>query len=397
MRNMIAKQRAHSVVSLFSGCGGLDLGFMWAGYNIIWANDNSPEAVKTYKENLGNHILLGNIKELDLDQVPDCEIIIGGPPCQSFSLVGKRDPKDPRGNLIWNFYEIVKVKRPVIFLMENVTGLKTAKDSRGVNVLSELLRLFNDLGYSVNYFILNAADYGVPQRRRRIFIVGNRDGQQMPLPEPTHTHDLSRQPLIGQRQPWITCRDALDDLSTPYTDSDIGHYEKAPDCTYQQLMRAKNGSTVRNHQMPYMSETDLKIIRAVPIGGNYMDVPDDIATQRIMNFKKTGGRTTTYGRMDPSKPAYTLNTHFSRPNVGCNIHYREDRLITIREGMRIQSFPDRFVVYSTSKRGTYEQVGNAVPPLLAQAVARHLLPFLKDRNGTNRESNTSYAYTRKGI
>jgi len=397
VRNVVTGQGAHSVVSLFSGCGGLDLGFIWAGYNIIWANDSSPNAVQTYKENLGDHILLGDIKKLNLDQVPDCEIIIGGPPCQAFSLVGKRDPEDPRGNLVWNFYEVVEMKRPKVFLMENVTGLKAAKDSEGVSVLPELLRLFNNLGYSVNYFILNAADYGVPQRRRRIFIVGNRDGQQIPIPEPTHTHDLSRQPFIGQRQHWITCRDALDDLSTPRTDSDAGHYKKVPDCTYQELMRAENNDTVRNHQMPYMSETDLKIIRAVPVGGNYMDVPDDIATQRIKNFKKTGGRTTTYGRMDPSKPTYTLNTHFSRPNVGCNIHYREDRLITIREGMRIQSFPDRFVVYSTSKRGAYEQVGNAVPPLLAQAIARHLLGFLKDHHGTNRKSSTDHAPTRKGI
>jgi len=395
--NMITEQKAHSVVSLFSGCGGLDIGFAWAGYNIIWANDTSPEAVKTYKENLGDHILLGDIKELGLDQVPDCEIIIGGPPCQAFSLVGKRDPKDPRGNLLWNFYEVVKAKKPVIFLMENVTGLKAAKDSEGVSVLPELLRLFNDLGYSVSCFILNAADYGVPQRRRRLFIVGNRDGQQIPIPEPTHTHDLSRQPLIGKRKLWITCRDALDDLSTPHTDSDIGYYRNSPDCAYQKIMRVGNGDIVRNHQMPYMSETDMKIIRVVPVGGNYMDVPDDIATQRIKNFKKTGGRTTTYGRMNPSEPAYTINTHFSRPNVGCNIHYKEDRLITIREGMRIQSFPDRFEVYSTSKRSAYEQVGNAVPPVLAQALASHLLQFLKDHNGTYRESNTSHALTRERI
>lgn len=366
----------YDVVSLFSGCGGLDLGFVWEGYNVVWANDNLSDAVQTYRENVGDHILLDDIKDIDLDSIPKCEVIIGGPPCQAFSLVGKRDPKDPRGNLVWDFLEIIERKRPRIFIMENVTGLKAAHDSKGVQVLPELLKEFEDLGYSVNHIILNAADYGVPQRRRRLFIIGNLEGGQISPPEPTHTHDLTQCHLLRQKEPWVTCRDALDDLSSPDIDSDIGSYTRKPDCAYQAFIRKGNGSTVRNHQMPYMSETDMKIIKAVPIGGNYMDVPDDIATKRIKNFKKTGGRTTTYGRMDPSKPAYTLNTHFSRPNVGCNIHYREDRLITIREGLRIQSFPDWFVVSSTSKRGVYKQVGNAVPPLLAQALARHILNYL---------------------
>lgn len=372
---VVTRKNKHSVVSLFAGCGGLDLGFVWEGYNIVWAKDNFSDAVQTYKENIGDHILLGDIKGVDPDAIPKCDIVIGGPPCQAFSLVGKRDPRDPTGNLVWNFCEVVEQKRPKIFLMENVTGLKAARDTEGARVLPELLRVFSHLGYSVNYFILNAADYGVPQRRRRVFIVGNLEGNQIPIPEPTHTHDLTQRPLLGQKELWVTCRDALDDLSSPSTDSDLGSYRKKPDCDYQVFSRKGNSDGVRNHQMPYMSETDMKIIKAVPVGGNYMDVPDDIATKRIKNFKRTGGRTTTYGRMDPSKPAYTLNTYFSRPNVGCNIHYREDRLITIREGLRIQSFPDWFVVSSTSKRGAYKQVGNAVPPLLAQALARHLLNY----------------------
>ena len=107
-----------------------------------------------------------------------------------------------------------------------------------------------------------------------------------------------------------------------------------------------------------------------------MDVPDNIATTRILNFKKTGGRTTTYGRLDPSMPAYTLNTHFNRPNVGCNIHYRENRLITVREGLRLQSFPDNFELLSKNKRNYYVLVGNAVPPKLGMAWAKHLKQYL---------------------
>jgi DNA (cytosine-5)-methyltransferase 1 len=125
--------------------------------------------------------------------------------------------------------------------------------------------------------------------------------------------------------------------------------------------------------MPYMSAKDLQIIEAVRPGGNYMDVPDDIATKRILHFKETGGRTTTYGRLDRDCPSYTLNSYFSRPNVGCNIHYQQDRLITVREGLRLQSFPDSFTVLSTSRRSEYIQVGNAVPPLLAASIAEEVL------------------------
>lgn len=373
---MVARKNNSRVVSLFSGCGGLDLGFIWTGYRIVWANDNYPDAVETYKENIGDHITPEDIKEVDPKTIPDCDIVIGGPPCQSFSLVGKRDPRDPRSNLVLNFYEVVKEKSPEIFLMENVPGLKSARDKSGVQIFPLLLKMFSDLGYCINYFILNAADYGVPQRRKRLFIVGDKNGNYITISGSPHTETPGQAPLLGKREPWITSRQALDDLSPPDIYSDIGHYRKEPDCSYQEFIRGGDRTFVRNHQMPYRSETDLKIIKAVPPGGNYMDVPDEIATERIKNFKRTGGRTTTYGRLDPSKPAYTINTHFSRPNVGCNIHYAEDRLITVREGMRLQSFPDSFVLIHNSRRSAYVQVGNAVPPLLSKAIARHLLNYL---------------------
>lgn len=369
------KNQGPRTLSLFSGCGGLDLGFIKAGYDIVWANDSMTEAVQTYRNNIGDHIIPGDIKNIDPVSLPDCDLVIGGPPCQAFSLVGKRNPKDPRGSLIWNFYEIVKVKRPKVFLLENVTGLKAAKDKRGNTVFYHLIKVFEDLGYSVNHFILNSADYGVPQRRRRLFIVGHSEKKMIKQPEETHTKDQKQTGLFKNKERWVSCKDALDDLSTPDIETDEGHYVKDPDCDYQKTMRKGNGGIFKNHQMPYMSETDIKIIKCVPIGGNYMDVPDDIATKRIKNFKKTGGRTTTYGRMKPDEPSYTLNTHFSRPNVGCNIHYREDRLITVREGMRVQSFPDKFIISHNSKRSAYTQVGNAVPPILGHAIAKHLIKY----------------------
>jgi DNA (cytosine-5)-methyltransferase 1 len=362
------------VLSTFSGCGGLDLGFKNAGYNLVWAIDNLKDAVETYTKNIGDHIVYEDIKKIDHSELPDCDIVIGGPPCQSFSLVGKRDPSDPRGGLIWNYFQIVKEKAPRIFLMENVPGLKSAKDSSGIPVLPELLKSFEDLGYTTNYFILNSADYGVPQLRRRLFIIGSKTNEKIPPPEPTHMKKSLQQSLIYLK-PWVSTRETLDDLPTPRDDNDIAYYTKDPDSDYQRYLRSKKYDLVHNHQMPYMSETDLKIIREIKPGGNYMDVPDAIATTRIKNFKRTGGRTTTYGRLNPSMPSYTLNTHFSRPNVGCNIHYSEDRLLTLREGLRIQSFPDDFKLYCNTKRGAYTIVGNAVPPLLSTAIAKHLVTY----------------------
>jgi len=354
----------------------MDLGFIWAGYEIVWANDSMEDAVTTYRENVSKHIILGDIKSLDPVELPDCDIVIGGPPCQAFSLVGKRDPKDPRGNLIWNFYEVVRVKKPRVFILENVVGLKAAVDKMGKKVFPLIINSFENLGYKINTFILNAADYGVPQRRRRLFIVGHKGGVVITEPEPSHSKGLNQERLFSGKEMWISCKEALDDLSSPKKDTEEGYYVRKPENEYQRIMREGNGSIVRNHMMPRMSETDLKIIRCIPPGGNYRNVPDDIATTRIMKFKRTGGRTTTYGRLKPDEPAYTLNTYFSRPNVGCNIHYREDRLITIREGMRLQSFPDRFIIYHSNARSAYIQVGNAVPPLLALAIAKKVRRYL---------------------
>jgi DNA (cytosine-5)-methyltransferase 1 len=372
----LSTRNKFKVISLFSGCGGLDLGFIWEGYQIIWANDNFVDAIRTYRKNIGNTIIEDDIKKIDTDKIPQGDIVIGGPPCQSFSLVGKRDAKDPRGNLVWNFYEVVESNKPKIFVMENVVGLKSARDKKGTLVLPFLVKCFARLGYTINYFIMNAADYGVPQRRRRLFIIGNKAGIQIPIPEPTHARHQSQTSFLGLKNHWITSKEALDDLSSPSINTDVGYYRKKPDCSYQRFIRFKNKTKVTSHQMPYMSETDLKIIKVVPPGGNYKDIPDSIATTRIKKFKKTGGRTTTYGRLHPTKPAYTINTHFSRPNVGCNIHYREDRLITIREGLRLQSFPDTFNILHGSKRSAYMQVGNAVPPLLAKVLAKHLKKYL---------------------
>lgn len=352
------------VVSLFSGCGGLDFGFKQSGYDIIWANDILKDACETYRFNIGGHIFCGDISKIDKKIIPKADIVIGGPPCQSFSLVGKRNPKDDRSNLVWSYLEVLQRVKPKVFILENVTGLLSAKNLDGSKVLDNLVQAFNELGYTISIFKLNAADFGVPQRRVRVFIVGNKEKNKVIEPQKSHTEES-----------WVTAFEALSDLSDT-TENGIGKYLKMPDGEFQELMRIGQNGKFNLHFTPYASKKDQELMEHIPPGGNYMDVPDEISTKRILNFKRTGGRTTTYGRLSKNNPSYTLNTHFNRLNVGCNIHYEKKRLISLREGLRIQSFPDSFEILSSNKRNYYVQIGNAVPPLLAKAWANHLLSYL---------------------
>src|SRR5690554_1337204 len=365
------KKNKIKVVGLFSGCGGLDLGFKQAGYNIIWANDILKDACETYKLNIGNHIINEDITKINLETIPSADVIIGGPPCQGFSGIGKRDPNDNRSALVYSYLDVVNRIQPKIFLFENVTGIKSSKASDGSKVIDNLKKAFEDIGYHINIYTLNAADYGVPQKRKRVFIIGNKLGTDITAPTQTHFDN------VPDKKQWVSSFEAISDLESPTENGNI-KYKHEPICDYQSLMR-KNSNETTLQIIPYSSPTDKEIIKHVKPGGNYMDIPDEVSTKRIMYFKSTGGRTTTYGRLDPEKPNYTLNTHFNRPNIGCNIHYNENRMITIREGLRFQSFPDDFHLISKTKRNYYVQVGNAVPPLLSKAWAEHLLQYLIEK------------------
>lgn len=357
------------VVSLFSGGGGLDLGFQKSGYDIIWAIDNNENAVSTYKENLGSHIVLGDINSIHIEDIPHGDVVIGGPPCQSFSLAGKRNVEDERGQLVWRYIHIIEHIRPKAFVFENVTGLLSAKNSEGKKIVELLKEAFRNLGYDVEMKVLNSADYGIPQRRKRVLIVGLMDGVEFKFPEPTNGVEGSG------LEPYISVEEALGDLpeSTEGINDSV-MYKTSPQNDYQRKMRSSQ--LVTEHFTPTMSELDRYIISHVKPGGNYMDVPKDVPSERIKRLQRDGGHTTCYGRMLPTMPSYTINTYFNRPNVGCNIHYSEDRLITVREALRLQSFPDSYKIVSKSKQGRNMIVGNAVPPMLAEIIAVELKKYL---------------------
>jgi len=357
-------------MSLFSGGGGLDLGFQKNGFDIVYANDNDKQAVSTYKKNLGTEIVHEDINNINSKELPDVELVVGGPPCQSFSLAGKRDTTDEKGQLVWKYMDIINEIRPKFFVFENVIGLKSAKTERGTKVLEELLTAFDEMGYNVTVETLNSADYGIPQRRKRVFLVGNNIGEVFTFPKPTHNENGTN----GLKR-WVSVEEAIGDLGDATEDGN-SDYLSTPQSDFQKSVQKTNSTEVENHFYPQMSSMDKQIIHHVQPGGNYMDIPDSVPSKRIQKLKKTGGRTTSYGRLLPEKPSYTINTYFNRPNVGCNIHYSKNRLITVREALRLQSFPDSYVINSSTKRGYHTIAGNAVPPLLADKIAKEIKKYI---------------------
>ncbi|MDR2571260.1 MAG: DNA cytosine methyltransferase [Oscillospiraceae bacterium] len=355
-----------NVVSLFSGGGGLDLGFLKAGFKIIWAIDNEKNAVDTYRFNIGNHIKFGDINKVEYSEIPFCDVIIGGPPCQSFSLAGNRKADDKRGHLVWKYIDIIKHIKPRAFLFENVTGLLSARNSNGEKILPLLEATFRNIGYNISSQIIDATEFGIPQRRKRVIIVGLSGNNQFIFPCPTHG-DRST-----SKTPFVTVADAISDLPSASNNENAEiPYDISPMSNYQKVLR-KNATNVTDHFAFSLSDLDKYIISNVKPGGNYMDIPADVPSKRIRRLQKDGGHTTCYGRLLPTVPSYTINTYFNRPNVGCNIHYKEDRLITVREALRLQSFPDSYKIISSSKKGRNLIVGNAVPPQLSFILANTL-------------------------
>jgi DNA (cytosine-5)-methyltransferase 1 len=367
---MIPSKSAYQTISLFSGCGGLDLGFSAAGFDIIWANEIMHDAAQTYQNNCGHSPVVDDIWNI-IESVPQAEIVIGGPPCQAFSLVGKRLENDPRAKLVFAYKQIIERIKPKAFVMENVPGLLASRID-GKSLVDYLAGEYARSGYSITINHLLASDYCVPQRRKRVVMIGTLGART----NFTMITPAAFQKIMGLEKQIlpVSAKDALSDLPPvlPKGNYNAQQYTSRPLSPYAKLMRRNNRQEVTFQTMPTMSKLDLEFVKHIPPGGNYMSIPDSIATKRIKKFKQTGGRTTTYGRLHPDYPAYTITTYFNRPNVGANYHYEFERLITVREALRLQSFPDDFVPFFSNQRNLHIQIGNAVPPLLARAIAESL-------------------------
>lgn len=298
------------IVSLFSGAGGLDLGFTKAGHDIVWANDSFVDAVKTYKNNIGDHIVCTDISLVNVESIPDCDMIIGGFPCQGFSVANtKRSVEDERNALYKQLIRVIVAKKPKYFLAENVKGLLSL--DKGA-VFDMILSDFSRIGYKVKYQILNAANFGVPQTRERVIIVGIREDIDYEYSFPTETHSSKYE---AGKASWLSVGEALSDVPNPDLLNEMPNHE------YSKYKLRFNG---------------------------YI-----------------GHRT-----IDPDKPAPTVTARGDdRGGVVVLHHPNNTRRMTCRELATVQSFPLDYV-FSGTRSSVYRQIGNAVPPQMAYAIAK---------------------------
>ena len=348
-----------TVIDLFAGVGGLSLGFEMEGFDILLANEFDQSIATAYKENhKSTNVVVGDITSLDLSKVfgeyvNKIDVVIGGPPCQGFSQKGKRKTiNDERNFLFKHYVEVVKFVKPKYFVMENVPNLLTAEKGFFLN---EIKGLFKGYGYSIRYGILNAADYGVPQNRRRAIIIGKYLATPPELPLPCKQK--------------VTIWDAISDLA--YLESGEGEFEQeyrnSPKSDYEKKMR-KGSKILYNHMATKHSALALERLSLIPPNAGKEVLPKEHITKSVYSG--------TWSRMKQNDVAVTITTRFDTPSSGKFTHPFLNRAITVREAARLQSFPDTFK-FIGSKMSQMKQVGNAVPPLLARKIARVIMHDIK--------------------
>jgi len=351
------------IVDLFCGCGGLSRGFIDAGYKIILGVDNDEAALITFEANHGDAPVLnldlskGNaVKKIEDVVGEKVDLIVAGPPCQGFSLTGTRSFDDKRNRLYLAVIEAITRLKPEAFLIENVPGLAALY---GGTVKDEIIKRLSSRGYTVSMKVLCAADFGVPQMRRRVFFVGmkNKYGE-FSFPGPTHTPET-----------YVTCLDAIGDLPAleDHLGSEVGSYTSYPRTLYQQLMR-NNSRVLYNHVATKHTEYVKSVIALVPEGGNHKNLPIGVGESRRFNEAWT--------RYHSRKPSKTIDTGHRN-----HFHYRYNRIPTVRENARLQSFTDDFRFFGSMTEQN-RQVGNAVPPILGYHIAKQILICLSRQEAT---------------
>jgi DNA (cytosine-5)-methyltransferase 1 len=389
-RQVFQKQKP-VVLDLFCGAGGLSLGFEMAGYSIGLGVEKEELPWQTHRYNFGGRCHLGNISDISnpgffiqehgLEQV---DVIIGGPPCQGFSRVGRgkirsllRDPvyiHDPRNQHYKDFIRFVEALQPFYFVMENVPDMQYYADEGGL-LLEKALRRFQKAGYTVDWRVLQADHYGVPQTRRRLFVIGNRLGQGILWPEKTHEDSP------------VTVWQAISDLPVVCHGHRQDEMPYRPRCKlndYQRLMRQGADTVLYNHQTRWHNLQDLEAFTWLPEGGKYVDLPGCYKRYRDDIFKDK------YWKLFRDRPSWTIEAHIGKDTYRHIYPSRMSepeppRTISVREAARLQSFPDRFRFFGPFTRQFY-QVGNAVPPLLAKAVAEAILPGVRTGMAAKREA-----------
>lgn len=354
------------VIDLFAGCGGLSLGFVKGGYEIDRAVEFDKTIAETYKNNHPQtDVIVDDIKNIDctgIFKLGDADVIIGGPPCQGFSMAGARIRQgfidDPRNYLFKHYFNVVKTVRPKVFVMENVKGMLTMQDGK---IFEEIIKIFSDPvmldgePYNINYKVVKAVDFGIPQKRERLIIIGTtiKDIDFDKLWDRTVGEIKTIYPTYFEM---VTVQDAIGNMGKPTIDGKIKN--PLPKTDYQKFLSCSD-KYLRNHTQTKHSSLAVDRMKRVGNGENYT----------ALNEKINSVHSGSYGRLCWDEQAPTITTRFDTPAGGRFIHPSEDRTLTPREAARIQSFPDDFVFYG-NRTSICKQIGNAVPPKVSYFLAR---------------------------
>lgn len=392
------------VASLFSGCGGLDLGFIQAGFEVIWANDFFKEAVETYRANIGDHIVYGDITKIPSSDIPnDFDILLGGFPCQGFSVANiKRSMEDERNFLYKELMRLIKDKKPKFFVGENVKGLLSMQKGK---VIEMIVEDFKSLGYKVDYKLLKASDYGVPQNRERVVIIGNRLGLENKFPKPTH--GPKKDSKLGVEK-YVSVKEVCSHLSnvrtrdsafklknktiynhvarTNVADTFWGrkHPVNQHDiCDYLRFWRDKSGwSTKKVDEHFGYAHTAGHWFRKDNNSGSIPNPSDWWELKKILKFDSKYDKAVTEMELKTISFEQSLRiNNWDNPSdtitaTGPEIHPNKQRRMSVRECAIIQSFPDDFV-FKGSLGNMYKQIGNAVPVLMARKIAEEIKKEIK--------------------
>jgi len=364
MKKMAQNLGGPKYLDLFCGIGGLTIGLERAGLCSVGGLDNWKDAGATYEHNLPDHrCMIADVATVDTREIErelsiqnkTIDIIVGGPPCQGFSTIGKRTSSDPRNRLWEHYVELVDDMRPAYILIENVEGLLVMEKGQ---VVKRIIEGFGAIGYRMKVQLLRAVDFGVPQLRKRIFFLGWLDG----LIEPHYPKPWSH--------PYITVADAISDLPKLEAGESATVYSQQPITAYQRDRRGKR-RLLSNHEAAKHPPHLVEILSHIPDGGNRKSIPPKLQPK--------SGFHNSYARLASNKPAIAVTSNMRKPSSARSTHPIQNRGLTVREGLRLQSFDDSFVPVGC-RTSQYLQVGNAVPPLLAEAVGRELARAFRENS-----------------
>lgn len=351
-------------IELFAGAGGLSLGLKRAGFDIVLANEIEKDFAKTYKVNHPNtKVICSDIRsinfitEIDKLGLKKIDLVCGGPPCQGFSTIGSKKEHDPRNNLFEEYLRVVSEINPNFIIFENVSGFKKLYSGKAFNSIEKGL---NELGFKTYSTILDVSDFGLPQIRERMIVVGwKKEFGDVEMPEPTHSNADN----IFRLKRKLTLMDAISDLPELGANDNKNSYLTEPQNEFQKIARA-NSFKLTEHNSSNYGDKMLEILSLIPEGGTIEDIPERLRPKKY--FKNT------YARLYPNKPAPTITRNFGTPSSSRCVHPFQNRALSTREGARLQGFPDNYKFFG-SKTSKNLQIGNAVPPILGEVIARKII------------------------